>query len=390
MRAEIAIVGSAVTHFGKFPERPLKSLGSEAIRGALKDACLEVEDIDMAFVANSMSAIITGQAAVIGQTILREEGFSGIPVFNIENACASSSSALNLAVQAIRSGSAHSVLVLGVEKLASSDTTRAYRAINAAVDPEFLQASGIDPLTQSVFVSAVYPDRLNSYARRYQLLPETLAQIAVKNRSAAGLNPHAQYGKPITKEEVLASRTIVGPITALMCAPIGDGSAAVIVTRGDRVRSDQRPIWISASAVGMGSAPEAVSSIGRLAATAYAQAGISAKDIDVAEVHDSISFNELLAYEELGFVAEGMGATLVMEGATAIGGRIPVNTSGGLESRGHPIAATGLAQIHELILQLRGAAGARQVANARFGLAENAGGYALDDTAAIAITILRS
>jgi acetyl-CoA acyltransferase len=387
MRFEVAIVGSAITRFGKFPDRSLKSLGSEAIRGALEDAGVEVAEIDMAFVANSMSAIITGQAAVIGQTILRAHGFCGIPVFNIDNACASSSSALSLAVQAIRAHSADTILVLGVEKLVTTDKARAFTAINAAVDPEFLSETGIDPLTQSVFVSSVYPERLDAYARRYPLRADALAQIAVKNRKAAALNPYAQYVKAITKEEVLNSRPIVGPITALMCAPIGDGAAAVIVTRRDRVRSDQKPIWVGASVIGMGSVPGAVSSVARVASLAYKKAGITPKDINV---HDSIAFNELVAYEELGFVGPGLGASLIEEGATAIGGRIPVNTSGGLQSRGHPIAATGLAQIHELILQLRGSAGLRQVSNAQFGLAENAGGYALDDTGAIAITILRA
>ncbi len=389
MNSDIAIVGSAMTRFGKYPDRTLKSLGSEAILGALEDAGLGIADIDMAFVANSMGAIITGQAAVIGQTILRAHGFSGIPVFNIDNACAGSSSALNLAVQALQARAAITVLVLGVEKLVTADKAQAFRAINGAVDPEFLAASGIDPTCQSVFVASVYPERLAGYARRYPLRAPTLAQIAVKNRQAAALNPLAQYVEPMTQEEVLASRHIVGPITALMCAPVGDGAAAAIVTRGDRVRSGQKPVWIAASTVGMGAAPGGVSSIARVANMAYAQAGISAKDIDVAEVHDSIAFNELLAYEELGFAPPGDGAMLVEEGATAIGGRIPVNTSGGLESRGHPIAATGLGQIHELMLQLRGAAGPRQVRDAQYGLAENAGGYALDDTGAIAITILR-
>jgi acetyl-CoA acyltransferase len=386
----VAVVGIGMTRFGKHPDRSLKSLGSEAIKSALMDAGLDIADIDMAFVANSMAAIITGQAAVVGQTILRDHGFEGIPVFNIDNACAGSSSALNLAVQAIRSGAATTVLVLGVEKLVTKDKVQAFKAINGAVDPEFLAASGIDPLRESVFVATVYPQRLQAYAERYSLVAETLADISVKNRAAAALNPLAQYVLPITRSEVLASRHIVGPITMLMCAPVGDGAAAAIVTRGDKVRHGQRPVSIAASAIGMGSSPQSESSIARVARRAYEQAGVGPNQIDIAEVHDSIAFNELLAYEELGFAARGAGGTLVAEGATALGGRIPVNTSGGLESRGHPIAATGLGQIYELVTQLRGDAGARQVKGARIGLAENAGGFALDDTAAIAITILQA
>jgi acetyl-CoA acetyltransferase len=390
MNGGVGIVGIGMTRFGKYPERSLKSMGSEAIKGALTDARVDIADIDMAFVANSMAAIITGQAAVVGQTILREYGFEGIPVFNIDNACAGSSSALNLAVQAIRSGAANTVLVLGVEKLVTKDKVQAFQAINGAVDPEFLAASGIDPLTESVFVAAVYPKRLAAYTERYGLVAETLADISVKNRAAAILNPLAQYVLPITRDDVLASRRIVGPITALMCAPVGDGAAAAIVTRSDRVREGQRSVSIVASAIGMGSIPGFESSIARVAGRAYEQAGIGPKEIDVAEVHDSIAFNELLAYEELGFAARGAGSSLVAQGATALGGRIPVNTSGGLESRGHPIAATGLGQIYELVTQLRGDAGPRQVSGARIGLAENAGGFALDDTAAIAITILQA
>jgi acetyl-CoA acetyltransferase len=387
---DTAIVGIGMTRFGKYPDRSLKSLGAEAVTAALDDAGLEVGDIDMAFVANSMAAITTGQAAVVGQTVLRDQGFAGIPVFNIDNACAGSSSALSLAVMAIRSGSAKAVLVLGVEKLITADRAQAFRAINGAVAPDLLAESGIDPGTQSVFVASIYPQRLAAYASRHALAAETLADISVKNRAAAALNPLAQYTEPLTREDVLNSRNIVGPITALMCAPMGDGAAAVVVVAADRVSKSQRPVWIGAAAVGMGSPPGAESSIARVSARAYAQAGLTARDIHLAELHDSIAFNELLAYEELGFAAAGEGSRLVAEGATSLGGRIPSNTSGGLESRGHPIAATGLGQIFEIVTQLRGDAGARQVRGARTGLAENAGGYALDDTAAMAITILQA
>jgi acetyl-CoA acyltransferase len=390
MSHDTAIIGIGMTRFGKYPDRSLKSLGLEAVVAALADAGLEVGDIDMAFVSNSMAAITTGQAAVVGQTILREQGFSDIPVFNIDNACAGSSSALNLAVQAIRAGAAQTVLVLGVEKLITADKREAFRAINGAVAPELLAESGIDPTSQSIFVASIYPSRLAAYSSRYRLSGETLADISVKNRAAAALNPLAQYVEPLTREEVLASRVIVGPITSLMCAPMGDGAAAVIVTRASRVGPNDRPVWIGASAIGMGAPAGGESSIARTSARAYQEAGLTARDIDLAELHDSIAFNELLAYEELGFAPPGGGSALVAEGITALGGRIPTNTSGGLQSRGHPIAATGLGQIFELVTQLRGDAGPRQVVGATTALAENAGGFALDDTAAIAITILQS
>lgn len=388
--SDIGIVGVGLTKFGKYVAVPLRQLGQEAIDIALKDSGLRSDDIDTAFVANAMASVVTGEVSVVGQGILRAAGFSNIPVFNIDNACAGSSSAFNLAVQAIRSGSAQTVLVLGAEKLVSEDRSRAYLALNGASDLDTLAASGIDPARESVFVAAIYPQRLNAYSDKYGLKAETLAQIAVKNRAHAAKNPAAQFTAPLTVADVLSSRQIVGPVTALMCAPIGDGASALILTAKDCVRSGQRPVWVLGSAVGMGAPPGAESSIHRVARRAYGQAGIQPSDIDLAEVHDSISFNELLAYEELGFCAPGEGAKLVAAGATSLGGRIPVNTSGGLESRGHPVAATGGAQIAELAIQLRGEAGARQVAGARHALAENAGGFAVDDTAAIAITILGS
>ncbi|WP_329013131.1 thiolase family protein [Streptomyces sp. NBC_00690] len=383
-----AIIGTGMTPFGKHLDRSLKSLGAQAVTAALRDAGLEPADLDMAFVANAMASVITGQVSVVGQTILRDMGMTGLPVFNIDNACAGSSSALALACQAIRSGDADTVLVLGVEKLFSEDRTATYRALNGAADIDVVRASGIDVGRESVFVTTVYPPRLAAYAARQPLTAETLARISVKNRCHAADNPLAQYRAPLTVEQVLASRPVAEPIRALMCAPIGDGATAVVVTAERNVTPSQSPVWVRACAIGMGGVVDGRSALSRVAERAYRRAGVTPDSIDVAEVHDSISFNELLAYEELGFCGPGEGSDLVAESATALGGRLPVNTSGGLESRGHPVAATGLAQISELVGQLRGRATTRQVPGARWALAENAGGLALDDTAALAVTIL--
>jgi acetyl-CoA acyltransferase len=380
--SDVAIVGVGITKFGKHIETPLKDLGGHAITLALQDSDREIADIQMAFVANAMASIVTGQVSAVGQGILRANGFSGIPVYNLDNACAGSSSAISLAVNAIRSGAADTVLVLGVEKLFSNDRSRAYIALNGAADLDTVKLSGVDVAKESVFVASIYPERLSSYESRYGLNKETLAKIAVKNRTHATCNPLAQFTSPLTIDEVLASRQIVGPVAALMCAPLSDGAAAVILTRATQVSPNQRPVWVLGSAVGMGAPPGPESSIRRVAAIAYDQAKLVPSDIDVAEVHDSISFNEL------GFCELGQGVRLVHEEATSIGGRLPINTSGGLESRGHPVAATGAAQIAELTAQLRGEANKRQVPGARYALAENAGGFAIDDTAAIAVTIL--
>jgi acetyl-CoA acyltransferase len=389
MSAPAAIAGAGMTRFGKHLDRSLKQLANEAIDLAVAQAAVEDAEIDMAFVGNAMASVVTGQVSIVGQTILRERGLARIPVFNIDNACASSSSALALAVQAIRAGAASTVLVVGVEKLYAPERERAYIALNGAADIDLVAASGIDPRRESVFVSSIYPERFARYAAAHGLEAEDLARISVKNRTNAGSNPVAQYREPLTVEAVLESRMIVAPLTALMCAPIGDGASAVVLRAADLADAGPAaPIWVRATSIGMGAPPGETSSVRWAAQRAYAEAGLEAADVDVAEVHDSISFNEMLAYEELGFCGPGEGPRLVREGATAIDGGRPVNTSGGLESRGHPVAATGLAQIVELCEQLRGESDQRQVAGARVGLAENAGGFAADDTAAVAVTIV--
>jgi acetyl-CoA acyltransferase len=383
-----AIVGVGLTPFGRFQDRSLSELAGQAIAAALVDAGISADQVQAAFVANSMAAVTTGQVAVVGQAVLRPLGYSAIPVYNIDNACAASSSALDLAVQAVESGRAQVVLVVGVEKLFGAARSDSYRALNGAVDTPFLAASGVDGWAESVFVAAIYPERLGRYRAQYGLRAVTLAEIAVKNRANAALNPCAQYTAPISVDDVLGSRMVAEPLTALMCAPISDGASAVVVTSASLARSrGRRPVWIRGIATGMG-APGPFSTVARIAGRAFAEAGITPADVDVAEVHDSIAFNELLAYEELGLCAAGSGAQFVTSGASSRGGKVPVNTSGGLESRGHPVAATGLAQIVELVQQLRHEAGDRQVAGARIAVAENAGGFVVDDTAAVVVTVL--
>jgi acetyl-CoA acyltransferase len=384
-----AITGVGLTAFGRFLERSLSELAGEAIAGALADAGMQRGDVDMAFVANSMASVTTGQVAIVGQAVLRPLGYSGIAVYNVDNACAASSSALDLAVHAVESGRAEVVLVVGVEKLYGRAKSDSFRALNGAVDTGLLAEAAIDPEAQSVFVASIYPQRLRRYRAKYGLEGRLLAEIAVKNRHNAALNPRAQFTKPLTVDEVLSARVVVDPLTVPMCAPISDGASAVVVTSRRRARaSGLRPIWVRGIAVGMGAPPDHEAIISRLARRAYQEAGIEPGDIDVAEVHDSIAFNELLAYEELGLCTPGEGARFFESGASRLGGTVPVNTSGGLESRGHPVAATGLAQVAELVAQLRQDAGDRQVRGARIAVAENAGGYAVDDTAAAVVTVL--
>jgi acetyl-CoA acyltransferase len=385
-----AILGAGMTAFGRHPDRSLGDLGREAALQALQDAGFEASDVEMAFVANTAGGEITGQVAVVGQVVMDRIGVRGIPVYNIDNACAGSATALNLATMAIRAGNADIVLVVGVERLYSEDRTKTYRALNGAADVEWARTTGADLAAESVFVKEVYPRRLRVYAERYGLDPRALACIAVKNRKHAAFNPLAQYRKPITVEEVLAARVVTPPLTTLMCAPIGDGASAVVVVSAERARTHDKTVWIRASAISMGSGSSSEGTLRKLGDKAYAAAGLRPEDVDVAELHDATAFGELLATEELRLVERSCGATAALDGSTSLGGRIPVNTSGGLLSRGHPIAASGVAQIAEIVWQLRGEARERQVDGARVGLTEIAGGFVGGDSAAVAVHLLAS
>jgi acetyl-CoA acetyltransferase len=261
--------------------------------------------------------------------------------------------------------------------------------LNGAADLEWVLTTGVDVERESVFVKEVYPARVRAYRERAELRPETLAAIAVKNRCHAASNPLAQFRQPLTIDQVLAARMVTEPLTTLMCAPIGDGASAAIVCAADVARRGDSAVWLRGSATSMGSpAGGGEGTIARLASSVYEQAGIGPEGIHVAEVHDATAFSELLAYEELGFCARGEASALVARGETSLGGRLPVNPSGGLESRGHPVAATGLAQVIELVRQIRGEAGERQVRGARVGLAESAGGYVDGDSASVALTVV--
>lgn len=384
-----SLIGLGLTPFGRFPDTPLKSLAVPAIEAALADAGLDVRDIEGAFVANTVGGLISGQLAVVGQVVCAEVGLTGVPVYNVENACAGSSTALNLATHAVASGAIDAALVVGLEKLYSPDKSLTFRGINGAADVEWVKETGVDVTRDSVFMRRVYADRLTRYQERHPLDERVLAQIAVKNRRHAGGNPNAQYRDPLTIEQVLASRVVQGPIRALMCSPVADGASAAILVRGDRVRGNPRAVAVRASRISMaGGGPAGQSTIARVAAMAFKDAGIEPDDVDVAEVHDATAFGELMAYEELGFCQPGEGAKLVESGETSLGGRLPVNPSGGLESRGHPLAATGLAQVIELATQIRGEAEDRQVDGARVGVAEAAGGFVAGDSAAVSVTVL--
>lgn len=386
----VFLVGVGMTPFAKQPERTAKSLAGEAIDAALADAGGERDAIDAVFASNALAASTNGQEMVLGQVLARSVTIGDVPIFNVENACASASSALHLAWQSVVAGINDVVLAVGCEVMTAAPKEQVFRAIGTAVDVEMVYADGEPPAGRSFFVDH-YAGLARAYMERTGVDASVFAEIASKNFRHGALNPYAQYGREIDPAEILAGRVVVDPLTLLMCSPISDGAAAVVVVGEDHVnRFAGRAVEVLASVVLSGSTDPARtgSAVARAGRIAYDRAAIGPADLDLLEVHDAVAPAELFTYEDLGLAPPGEGARLVETGATRLGGRTPVNVSGGLVAKGHPIGATGLAQIHEAVTQLRGHAGRRQVDGARFALTENAGGWLEQDNAAVAVHIL--
>jgi acetyl-CoA acyltransferase len=387
---DVLVAGTGMTRFGAFETAGLADLAAEATRAALRDAELDAADVQMTFFANSVAGLITGQEAIRGQTALRDTGVLGAPLVNIENACASGSSAVHLAWMAVASGRCDIAIAVGAEKLVHPDQQRSLQAVATGIDlaRRDVVERQLDQGTRgkSLFMD-IYASKARAYMRRSGACPRDFAAVAVKNHRHGALNPRAHYRDEVGIDDVLASRTISDPITLLMCSPITDGAAALVLVAGHRAPTGRTRVRIRATALVSGADDGERASV-RAARLAYEQAGLGPDDLDVIELHDAAAPAELEIYEELGLCGPGDGPALIASAATSLGGRVPVNPSGGLISRGHPIAATGCAQLVELADQLRGRAGPRQVAGARVGLAENAGGYLGPDEAAATVTIL--
>jgi acetyl-CoA acetyltransferase len=325
-------------------------------------------------------------------------GIGGIPVINTENACASSSTAFHIAWLYVASGMYDTVLAVGMEKLFHPDKKRTFTAIGSAIDLELgdefaRQMSGEQSKgageSRSVFMD-YYANLARQHMARYGTTREQFAQIAAKNHTNGSLNPHAQFQTPRTVEDILAAPLIAEPLTRMMCSPIGDGAAAVIITTAEKARQlTTKPVFVRASIVGSSQehAADAPGIVTKTAQKAYSMAGIGPQELHVIEVHDATAPAELLVYEELGLCAPGGGGKLIADGITQIGGRFPVNPSGGLLAKGHPVGATGVAQISEIFWQLRGEAGKRQVSGARVGLTENGGGVLGGENAVASVHI---
>jgi acetyl-CoA acetyltransferase len=390
--AEVYVAGTGIHPFGKFPEKRLRDIAFPAVRDALADAEVGVRDVEIAFVGNAYAGLITGQESVRGQTVLRHCGFTDIPIVNVENACASGSTAIFQARLALLSGEYDVALVLGVEKLYTGDTARSIRAIASASDVE-------DPGLFAMQFTGIYAMKAAEYMARHGATDADLAKVVEKNSAHSALNPNAQFRKPLSVDQVLGSRSICEPLTLFMCSSMADGAAAAILVSDRFVRrcgASKRNVGLATSALASGSfdisaTPETRSGIARLAERAYEQAGVGPESVDVAEVHDAAASSEWTHVEDLGFCDPGAGYRFISDGDAGLAGRLPVNPSGGLIGRGHPVAATGIAQVAELVTQIRGEAGPRQIGGGKapkVGVALNTGGRIGEDRAALAMHVL--
>lgn len=389
------VVGVGMTPFGRHADRSLGDLARSAVSAALADADIPTTDVGLVVFANSMAGLISGQESIRGQVSLSGSGLDGAPMVNVENACASGATAVHLAAMAVAGGQCEVALAVGAEKLYHEDKLRTFQALESALDiaqvdeiRARLGADGEDAAKRSVFMD-YYVDVARRYSERSGATQRDFAQVAVKSREFAARNERAQFRTTVTLDEVLASRIVADPLTLMMCSPIGDGAAAVLVASEEKACELATPsVRILATELRSGEAGTRGKTIPAAIAAAYEAAGVGPEDLDVVECHDAAAPAELLLYEELGLSARGDGIALLWSGETALGGRIPVNPSGGLLSKGHPVAASGCAQVVELTEQLRGGAGERQVEGASIALAENAGGLLDPDVAACAVTVL--
>jgi acetyl-CoA acetyltransferase len=409
--SKIYIIGIGMTPFGRWPDKTQYHLAAEAVGQALTDAACQPTDIQAAFYSGITGGTLQGQTAIPGPIALRRCGIEGIPVFSVENACASGSSAMNLAIQALRAGSADIALAFGAEKMNVADKARMFAVFDGGWDVSTVEANKLTLLAlgdgvivppggdsgkpHSVFMD-VYAAFCRNHMRRYGTTQRALAAVAAKNHQHSVHNPLAQFREAMTLEQVLAAPPIAWPLTLPMCSAISDGAAALVLCNEEGLRrlpaARARAVRVLASVVRTGithSPDDPRLGVGHLAAlAAYEQADLGPDAIDVAEVHDASAMGELLNAENLMLVPFGAAGPAAERGEFTIGGRIPINPSGGLESKGHPVGATGLGQLHELVTQLRGEAGGRQVAGARTAIQENGGGLIGIEEAVVAISIL--
>jgi acetyl-CoA acetyltransferase len=380
----------------------LVEMTEQVTRGALADSGVPAARIGTVFVANAAAGLIQGQEMIRGEVLLQGTPLAGLPVINVENACASASTAVHLAATAVAAGQVDAAIAIGVEQMSHPDRRRTFGALASAtdtvrrrdmfalVDDYALRARDDDdsPLTSSPLMEH-YAHQGAAFLALAGGSAEDLALVVAKNRLNGSLNANAQLRRPVTVQQVLRDRMVAAPLTRSMCSPVSNGAAAVIVASEALCRQiGALPVRILGTGIASAD-PRSPALPSQLAAErAYAAAGVGPDDIDVAELHDAAAPAELILMEAVGLCGPGRSIDLVRSGATALGGKLPVNPSGGLISRGHPLGATGCAQLVELTQQLRGRGGERQVDSARLALAQNSGGVLGDGEAVAVVTIL--
>lgn len=412
MSDRVYVIGVGMIKFGKYLERGIKELTGEALELVLKDCGLERGDLEAAWFSNTGWGMHEFQHSIRGQVALTSNGLDMIPMTNVENACASGSTAFHAAWTAIKAGLYDCALAIGTEKLYSEDRALTMKGFIAGTDVaettkmiEAWQEGAKKKKEEAVEKGEALNDKkkgghsvfMDFYAHgarvhmeQYGTTQRQLAAIAAKAHNNSSLNPLAQYTFPMTIDDVMADYEVAYPLTRAMCAPIGDGAAAAILCSEQFLKKHPsgRSALIRASILKSGSRIGANDICERASNAAYETAGLGPEDVKVCEVHDATAFGELYQTEQMGFCPIGEGGPFAESGATAINGKTAINPSGGLMSRGHPIGASGLAQIYELVTQLRGEAGKRQVENARIAMAENGGGTLGQGEAAMCIHIL--
>ena len=364
---KVVVMGVGATIAGKLPDKGIEALGREAVDAAVKDMGVNPKELQIGYCANLFAGMIPGQR------IFRDAGIADIEIVNVENACAGGATAFRSLYQGIAAGLYDIGIAVGVESMTTSPI--AGKLIPPADDDLEGQMGMVMP--------AYFALSARRHMEEYGTTAEQFAKISVKNHHHGCLNPYSQYKKEMTVEEILGSRMICDPITLFECCPNTDGAAAAILCSEDIAKKyDNEPIYVRASALKMGDYQFKLKDLSfsdlthKVAQEAYEMAGCGPEDIDVCELHDAFASAELLHYEELGFCGRGEGGRLIDEGITELGGKIAVNASGGLLSKGHPLSATGVAQMVEITWQLRGQAGDRQALNAKVGMTHTMGGTA--------------
>jgi acetyl-CoA acetyltransferase len=360
---EVYVAGTGIIPFAKYPEKTLADLGWPTVREALLESRVQPKKIGAVYCGTALGGMLAGQR------VMKTLGIMGMPIVNIENACSSGSSALAAGWLAIASGQHDIVVVVGVEKL-----TR----FNGGMVP--LEHEDWE-VNQGVVMPAVYAMRAQRYMHEWGLTARQLAEVSVKAHEHGALNPNAQIRKRVTVEEVMSARPVSDPFTLWHCCPTGDGAACVVLASGGAARQlGAATVQLVASDITSGLYTNGYRDMtwaeltARGAHEAYEMAGVGPQDIDVAEIHDAFTIAELMYYEAFGFCERGAAYSFLRSGATSLGGSTPVNPSGGLLSRGHPLGATGVAQAVEVVRQLQGRSGAHQVEGAMLGLTHATGG----------------